>query len=392
MQNITSVEEVFRDLLKSGKAYLEPLVVEVSEKAGIPQGESQLLFTYTLIPVVSTLVLIVMVQGIFSLLFRRRTKREELCCVTKFVQQRKAQSSISIPSSMPVASSGGSSSGAVEHFLRDIQHQLVQIQRELQNLKQEREVIDNELIETSTQILQTIGAQLNGMEEDYEIQETPVVVKPQPSRIVISERRPPDSPQEVVHVPKAVGLPKQQPVANTVASPASRPAQVNPPQPIQQNAQRPVVQISRDPSPASKPAVTPIQKDPSPVAKPVYKAPRDPSPASRPTVAQVPAQPPVIRAPVQLPVPQQRTPRARSPVSSEPKSPTGMPQPVPQIPPVNDAPTKAAPKMSALAAARLKREQEMADAKVGTPSSAPVGATNPFVKPKPGPFGAPVGQ
>ena len=405
--------------LASGREYLGPLVDKVSEFSGISRVESELLLLSVVGTALVTVLTLLLVQTIVS---PRSSKQpqEDLCCATKFAQQRKAQT---VGPSIPASSGGGacqSHSQSVDHMMHEIQHQLIAIHREILALKQEREVIDNELIETSTQILQTIGAQLNSVEE-YEqeaLVEPHVVMKPVPSRIQVPQKL--DSPRTVVlRSPVVQPAPASQPQIRQPQAP-----QVAPVKPVSAPIQPPVqvpVQPSperqRDASPSSHSSRHPVVSIVSPVQRetvPVVQATRDVSPASHP-VMRPQIQPPAAQR-TQSPLPQptvkasvapfevqaHTSPAGRAPVQPPPplepvqsSSPAVKPAAPPAFVtlPSMGGPAKAAPKMSALAAARLKREQEMADAKAAPVDGAPSAATNPFGKPKQGPFGAvPLGK
>lgn len=407
--------EKVTEALATGREYLGPLVHKVSEFSGKSTGESELLLLSVVGTALITVITLLLAHTIVSP--RSAKPQEDVCCATKFAQQRKAQT---VGPSIPASSGGGAShshSQSVDQMMREIQHQLMAIHREIQALKQEREVIDNELIETSTQILQTIGAQLNsveGYEQDVqELVEPPVVMKPVPSRVQVPQKL--NSPRTLVpRSPLVQPAPAPQPQMRQTQVPQIAP--VKPVSaPIQPSVQVPVqlpAALQTDASPSSNSSRPPVASIVSPVqrpAVPAVQATRDVSPAShsvmRPQIqppavqrAQTPPTQHTVKAPVAPPEVQAHTsPAARAPLLPPPplepvqsSSPAAKPAAPPAfVPPLSmDGPAKAAPKMSALAAARLKREQEMAEAKAVPAGGAPSAATNPFGKPKQGPFGA----
>ena len=107
-------------------------------------GRSESDVELVLFTVMTTLVTLFVLR-LTPRIFRRGAKKHA-CCAKEFVEQRKGGEG-SIPS--------GSNDAAL---IAEVQAQLVTIHKEIMNLKHEREVIDTELIETSTQILQTLGA------------------------------------------------------------------------------------------------------------------------------------------------------------------------------------------------------------------------------------------
>ena len=356
-----------------------------------------------------TLVVVFAVQSLVSLLAPKREEKED-CCISKFVRERRAKSAgeASIVSGNPEGEEG---------FAREVRNHLISIQRELHELKREREIMDAELMETSTQILQTIGVTL--MAQDDEINreyagspdfvpivnvpihkpvvqrvsdvspsssvrsqsaqqvppvQQPAMVAPAAQRIVGSQQ--PPIVQPVVRAP--VQAPVQPPVQAPVQPPAQAPVQPRVQAPVQPPVQTPV----------QLPALTQVQPshqlDRSPVSPkspvlmvtcaPVQQISNAAPSAANPlrVVPTIPMQPPVQ-------VPQPRS-HSSSPVSNGgPALSAAPPQPAPS--------KAAAPKMSALAAARLKREQEMTEAKAASAVLPACASTNPFGA-KPGPFGA----
>jgi len=195
------------------------------------------------------------------------------CCCAKLVNNRKPTSIGSLDNN-----TGGSSSGSDPQLIHAIRSQLRSVHEELVRLKQERDIVDSELIETSTQILQSIGEQIR-------------YGSPPPDEGTLTSSQ---LIRELEDTPARVMVPK-------------------------------------------------------------------PS------------------APVTRPVPTQ--PVTQAPAVHQASAPAG-PRPVPHGVPVEHAPTgagKAVPKMSSIAAARMKREYEM-------PTQAPV-PSGPFGAPK-GPFGS----
>ena len=378
-----SLSETVPVILTAARGYMQPVVGILMAQIGTSRSETELvLFTS-----VSTAISVFVVLLVSKLLFRTPAKRADACCVTEFVQKRRATNlGPSIPASPEAAPA--QHSHAIDTFLHEVHHQLAAIQREIQTLKQEREVIDHELIETSTQILQTIGATMLPL-EDEPILDSPKIVKPVPSRPVVErpviDVTPAKQPQPV-QVPQM-----RQPVmasAPSSGSPISRPIE----QPSQPIPQVPVVKPSVVP-PAAMPKVAPsIPAVNAPVAAPAQPAltPQVRAPVSAPVTAPI-AAPVPVRAPVNVASAGDSSPRqvaskpaVPQPVAAaqaqEPPSAPALPAQIPKA-----APAQAAPKMSALAMARMKREQEQTEAKSAAP---PPAASNPFGKPKPGPFGA----
>jgi hypothetical protein len=312
--------------LSSARLLLQPIAAALSQLLGSTHADTELIL-------ISSFITLLLSVFFLSTLPRSGRVVSEPCCVTKLMQKRKAAKlpGEQIPSSI----AGSPASPNLEAFIRDVQQQLVSIRNEIQSLKSEREIVDHELIETSTQILQTIGATFGPVLEENDTElELPKIVKPIPNR--------PNVERPVIELTPA----KHQ-------SPLINPS-------IQHDS--PVTQKSTS---LVKPLILP---NPEPRA-PQSKAPVVPA-ASQP---KAPSQ--VNAAPTQQP----------KPVVPVPNSAPASIKPEPAPAQVNPAP-KVAPKMSAIAAARLKREQELSESKA--PPAQP-GATNPFGKPKPGPFGGP---
>lgn len=84
---------------------------------------------------------------------RSRSTSTARCCCAKLVNNRKPTTS---------NLSGETSSAALDpSAVQAIRHQIYMIHTEVVKLKSEREAVDNELIETSTQILQSLGDQIH---------------------------------------------------------------------------------------------------------------------------------------------------------------------------------------------------------------------------------------
>lgn len=300
-----------QDYIDSGRLLLDSLL-----DAARPHADNQTILW-------ASLVLSILVS--FALL-NRSSPEPEHCCVTKLMQNRKA-SKIIADGGIPSSFDGGGGPTNLDAFIRDVQDQLASIRNEIQILKHEREIVDNELIETSTQILQSIGATFGSLEEEETELELPKIVKPIPNR--------PNVARPVIDL--------------TPAKQKSPVLAMQPDSPV----------INQMPISTNKALVStsPVSQVPQAFAKP----------------ALVPSAPQSKAAPARMP--------ETSPVA-QPKQPART---LPEPPNLTEPPLKAAPKMSAIAAARLKREQDLAEAKASPP--APVGATNPFGKPKSGPFG-----
>lgn len=329
------------------KAYSQPVVKLVAGNLGTSPKEAELIVLSTLWTVAAMLV----VSLLSKILFPSKPPRSE-CCVGKFIEDRKAVGGTSSPIQPNV--SGGS--GVPDGFLRDIQHQLTLIQNEIQQLKQEREVVDQELIETSTQILQALGTSMIGIDgegENYDlIDESPPVIKPVPNRplaekptLILTPNKPIPEPEEVRTMPATQPVLAEQSARQTVV-----PQRVHPESVAKPKVSIPIVQ------PAMEGKIAPVV--PVVAAKPPSVASSSPASRVEPKHAPVAAAPPASSAPQN---------------AAPPPSQTGP------------------PKLSALAMARLKREQEQAEHKssqLPAPQSA-AGMSNPFSKAKPGPF-APV--
>jgi hypothetical protein len=339
--------------------YIEPVLLLLQQRLGLSQSE-----TFVVLYTIGALVLVHMT---ISLLFPGKPSKPE-CCISKFVQQRKAAAGpISIP-----ASSGGGRSGDLS--LGEIHQQLTNIFNELQQLRQEREVVDHELIETSTQILQAIGASFVPIEdedsEDLILDESPPIVKPVATRGPVQMPSPKVVPVELPKAPTAV--------------PAVQPRPI----PVVQSSQGSMEPRSAPVAPAVAATVPAIQPRPQPAMQT--------SPARPITSVQAPAAAPVAPAPAPAPGSAGPSPISRAEPDATIKQnpiPTGPPAVKPAIP-TNTPPSEPAqtsgPKMSALAMARLKREQELSEAKSAPPALQNPSVGNPFSKPKPAPFGAPV--
>jgi len=199
---------------------------------------------------------------------RSRSSYGPRCCCSKLVSSRK-----------PTTSSGTAAAAAAAidpNTVQALRHQIYMIHTELVKLKSEREAVDNELIETSTQILQSLGDQIHRTT-------TPGADEPISSSQVLRDLTSDDL----------------------------------------QNTQR---------------VLPPVVEQPVPIPQTVR-------------VQPAPSQPPVVQS-----------------------------VPPPQAPQVPAAPV-AAPKMSAIAAARMKREAETAAPQAKIPPS------NPFGQQAKGPFG-----
>ena len=247
-------------------------------------------------------------------------------------------------------------------------------------------MVDQELIETSTQILQAIGATFVPMEdgEDEVPIIEPVIVKPVPTRPQ------PDRPMIAVSPlvkPAAAESPKRQPI---VEQPLLRAEQVHQQQPLQPVAAS-TEPVAQQPVFVPKAPVTPVQV---PKAEPVPVPAREPmQPAFVPKAQVAPVHVPKPVEPVQP----SALPRDNSPANNPVPAPVPKAAPQPIGPPAakpaasvpQPAPPAGPPKMSALAMARLKREQEQqVEGKAGTQVPAPaLSVGNPFGKPQASPFG-----
>jgi hypothetical protein len=326
------------------KVYTQPVVKLVSGHLGTSHKEAELVVISTLWTIAAMLV----VSLVSKILFPSKPSRLE-CCMGKFMEDRKAVGGTG-SSIQPNVSGGGS--GVPDGFLRDIQHQLTVIQNEIQQIKQEREVVDQELIETSTQILQALGTSMmpiDGESENFDlIDESPPVIKPVPNRplaekptLILTPNKPVTASEEDRYMP--------------------------PTQPVlaDQPARQPVVPQRAHPEPLAKAKVS------MPVVVSGIEA------KLAPAAPVVTAKPPSVASssPASRVDPKQASVAAAAAPPSLPQ--TAAP------PPSQPGP----PKLSALAMARMKREQEQADTKSGqVPQLAP-GTSYPFSKAKPGPFG-----
>lgn len=261
-------------------------------KLGLGHASAQLQRTESeielvLITVLTTL-LTMFVLRLAGRLFKIPKKK---CCAKEFAEQRKAD---------PVPPNNDNA------IIGEIQSQLVLIHREIINLRHERELVDNELIETSTQILQSICASF-GQQDEFSVDNVPQIELPKP----VPQRMQPKMMQS-----PAVTAPSYSPVSEQRID-SSMQSFPNPSPPAKQ---------------ASPPNGSPVHTQPA-------------------AFGQIPN---------------------RSPVNQQGPPPAKV----------------AAPKMSAIAAARMKREAELAE---NGATAAPVGSTNPFGKPRAAPFGATMG-
>ena len=301
-------------LLADGQEYVwRPTVALLSVHLTQPERDVELM----LVGIVSTCVALFFLNLVIGSLFgSRQSTAYSVCCVTKFFEQRRAKRAgiVTIP-----AGSGGQQGegGAVGAFMQELYGQLASIQKELSILKHERELMDAELIETSTQILQTLGAPFIGAfpgDESLISRDGSMGTTPE------STRRKIELPTPVIHKPQVV---RPDPIVPQPKSPKH--TNVEP--------MHNVVPIV-----VAAPKAFPKQ-DISPVNAPVH-APIKPQPV-QPTMNQP-----------------ETKPQATVPVAS-----------------------KAEPKMSALAAARMKREAEVNAAKSAPTATVPqptATAKNPF--------------
>lgn len=347
-----SIEE----LLARGQAEIWiPAVSGLSQHLAQPEKDVELV----LITVGSTIVIMWLVGLVGNTLFGSGNSRSApACCVTRFCEQRRAKRAgiVQIP-----AGTGGSEqtsdNSAVLGFLQELYGQLGAIQKEISILKHERELMDAELIETSTQILQTLGASFIGaMPGDESLISRDGSIGTTPDS---STRRKIELPTPLMHKPQVV-----------------RPEPVHP-QPRSPKAASHVV--LPQPQPKSPRAASMSQVAPS---APAVKAPQPRSPISAPVAHTSQAAPTVVvppkafpksdSSPVNAPVLVHPKPIPQQPPSHSPKAHASSPPP---------GQPKVEPKLSALAAARLKREAELNAAKAPTNAPVPqqtVAATNPF--------------
>ena len=344
-----SIEE----LLARGRAeILTPAVSGLSQHLAQPEKDVELV----LITIGSTIVIMWLVGLVGSTLFGSGNSRSApACCVTRFFEQRRAKRAgiVQIPSGTG-GSEQTSDNSAVLGFLQELYGQLGAIQKEISILKYERELMDAELIETSTQILQTLGASFIGaMPGDESLISRDGSIGTTPDS---STRRKIELPTPLMHKPQVV-----------------RPEPVHP-QPRSPKAASHVVLPPKSPRAASMPQGAP--------SAPGVKAPQPRSPISAPVAHTAQAAPTVVvppkafpksdSSPVNAPVHVHPKPVPQQPPSHSPKTHTSVPPP---------AQPKAEPKLSALAAARLKREAELNAAKAPTNAAVPqptIAATNPF--------------
>ena len=354
--------------------FVEPAVLAVQHQLGLSRPQTELMLL--------SIIAVILVHAVASVLFPSKPAKPE-CCISKFIQQRKAVGGpVSIPPNM------GSGNGGDSALLAEIHQQLAHIHNEIQQLKNEREIVDHELIETSTQILQAIGASFVPIEDEEDsefIAESPAaIIKPVPTRPL---------PVNPAGAPNAMHAAPINPVAQ------SEPTMVRAPAPLA--AVRTPVMAQSDPASIRGPApVASIDsasmRGPAPVASvrtPVNPQSdsatlRGPAPvASVRTPVNSQPDSALVRTPVQDPVQasavNQGQDSGRGELDAVAKAPIAVTTSTPPSEPVT-----AAPKMSALAMARMKREQEMSEA--AKPAAPAVG--NPFSKPKSGPFGGPIAQ
>ena len=292
-------------LLAQGQEYVwHPAVGLLSGYFILPEREVELM----LATVIGTCFVLLIVNRLLI----GSPKSSTECCVTKFFEQRKARKAGVV--TIPAGGSNGGDGGAVGAFMHELYGQLASVQKELSILKYERELMDAELIETSTQILQTLGASFIGAfpgDESLISRDGSMGTTPE------STRRKIELPTPVMHKPQVL-----------------RP--------------EPVVPQPKSPKNTSVTNVVPM----------VVGAPK--------TFPKQDASP--VNAPVHVPI----KPQPAQPVTNEPESKAHFSAP--------GAP-KAEPKMSALAAARLKREAELTHAKSAptvTVPQATAAAKNPF--------------
>ena len=223
---------------------------------------------------------------------RSRSNHTVRCCCAKLVSNRKPTASN--------LSSEASSASVDPAAVQAIRHQIYMIHAEVVKLKSEREAVDNELIETSTQILQSLGDQIHRVGSpgtDAPLSSSQVLRDLTYDDLQHTQRVLPVVVEQEMHVPQTV-----------------RVQSVDPP-------------------------IGP--------SKPVHAAPVEPS--------------------VHVPIPSSVS------KSIPPSTGSGM----------ETNPAGAVPKMSAIAAARMKRETETPTAKAGGPGP----ASNPFGQPAKAPFG-----
>ena len=398
--------------------FVEPAVLAVQHQLGLSRPQTELMLL--------SIIAVILVHAVASVLFPSKPAKPE-CCISKFIQQRKAVGGpVSIPPNM------GSGNGGDSALLAEIHQQLAHIHNEIQQLKNEREIVDHELIETSTQILQAIGASFVPIEDEEDsefIAESPAaIIKPVPTRPL---------PVNPAGAPNAMHAAPINPVAQSeptmVRAPAplaavrtpvmaqSDPASIRGPAPVasidsaSMRGPAPVASVRTPVNPQSDSATmrgpapvasvrTPVNpqsdqatmRGPAPVASvrtPVNPQSdsatlRGPAPvASVRTPVNSQPDSALVRTPVQDPVQasavNQGQDSGRGELDAVAKAPIAVTTSTPPSEPVT-----AAPKMSALAMARMKREQEMSEA--AKPAAPAVG--NPFSKPKSGPFGGPIAQ
>ena len=354
----------------------------------LPPLPSMAEFSEYPINMVSSAIIGLAVLLLFSARRGRRARvHSGKCCCTQLLQQRR---STKLPDSSGESAPGHhQQSGIVSHAIQDVRQQLYRIQHDLDQLRQERDVIDHELIDSSTRILLSIGEQMRQQtpppQIDSELRHGAVsagemlrelqTFNESPS-IMSSDRKASQVHQLDSSLPSLSAT--QQSMAVPVMAPLSpQPPAVHVPSPHRghQPAPHHVQQApnhSERTSPRSPPHAAPRGPSPTgplpPVAHPVSQHPHTHASHAHPAHHGHVAHPNAA---------QQTGPGLQSPAQPKPQSQVHSPRS-----PVN-GPAKAAPKMSALAAARLKREQ--AD---GAPAAPPPAVGNPFGKPKSGPFGA----
>ena len=317
----------------------QPVVASISQHLAQTERDVELI----LITMGSTIVISWLLGQLFG---SGKSSDSAACCVTKFFEHRRAKRAGLV--TIPAGTSGGeqaADNSAVAGFLQELYGQLGSIQKEISILKHERELMDAELIETSTQILQTLGASFIGaMPGDESLISRDGSMGTTPDSVT---RRKIELPTPLMHKPLIV---KPEPV---------HPAQPRSPKAI------PTAVIQSQPKSPKGPTV------------PIVKMPQPRSPTVAPTV-------PVAGVSAPKAFPKSDSSPVNAPVHAPPKP--APPQPrmqspgIPENAPIPSLP-KAEPKMSALAAARLKREAEMNAAKATAPVNVPqpsMAATNPF--------------
>lgn len=332
-----------------------PAILLITEQVG---GENERDVELVFASILMTVVVLWIVRFfVFGIVFgSTKSRSASVCCVTKFFEIRRVKRAgiVSIPAGQNSGGDGSGDNTAVAGFMHEMYNQLSAIQKEISILKHERELMDAELIETSTQILQTLGASFIGampgdeslISRDGSIGTTPdsmtrrkielptpIMVKPQIAR------------SEPVHA---------QPKSPKAAVPVIRPEPIH-------------VQPPKSPTAATQ-VIRP---------EPKHALPRSPKAA-------------IVASSIPVNLPKAFPKSDTSPVNAQSKDvppPTAINAPVVKAAPPTMASTpnpsapKAEPKMSALAMARLKREAEMNAAKSSPVATVPqptTAATNPF--------------